>query len=796
MLLPLRLLETSLKRSDGWNEYLDYTKSLVKLEHNHLRINCIESCRSADIIPQFLKFRVPNNGCFEPTIVHNFQRKLLKEELAKAKQNLEQNINNVESKRTALKNKVPPDLIPSVAVYSRCEVRETRLKVQSTHNGKLDRLSKEQERPLFNLQNTVKFYEINLQPPRYVIETLALGPKNPVLDQFDKKCMLADIDILLNNLKRSNVSNDTINDINILTVKYVKACTHQKSPRNLLMTKRYLKENNLLAVPFDKGTGICVMKIDTYKEKLMDILNLPQFEKVIQTRKNAKDPILKEEQRINDTLQRLNKEGKVNDELYAQVKSIGGQAPRLYGLAKVHKTTIPMRPVLSMPGSPYYKLATKVTDWLSVLPEAKTNCSSRKTVEDIKDIKLDDDEVLVSFDVSSLYTNVPVKEAIKEAAEKLYAGNVTLPPVDKETFIVLAELATTDVLMWTHDGYYRQTDGLAMGAPPAPPLANLWLNKFDPIIKDEAKLYERYVDDVIREIKVHLIQSKIDEINRLHPNLKFTHEVELEGRISFLDLSIIHDNRQLSSTWYTKPTDTSLIMNFHALAPKRYKKSVVEGFVHRIYNACSSWELFDQSIKKAKAILELNQYPEEFYEPIIHSTLNKLYSPKESKEVTNTANTESPEIRSQFLKIQYRGRQTDHFVKKLKETGAPVQSVLTLRKLKTCLPSLKAPVEVRLRSNTVYKITCPGCGACYVGQSSRHLCTRFAEHRTKKSQPVRIHFEECGVGQPTSDDLVILDQSFVSQQHLETLEALYIREMNPKINTKDEFRSRELTIKF
>lgn len=69
----------------------------------------------------------------------------------------------------------------------------------------------------------------------------------------------------------------------------------------------------------------------------------------------------------------------------------------------------------------------------------------------------------MSCDASSLYTNVSVKAAIEEAAEKLYYGNVTPPPIDKKTFIALAELATTGVLMWTYDRFYRQTDGLAMG---------------------------------------------------------------------------------------------------------------------------------------------------------------------------------------------------------------------------------------------------------------------------------------------------------------------------------------------
>ena len=81
-----------------------------------------------------------------------------------------------------------------------------------------------------------------------------------------------------------------------------------------------------------------------------------------------------------------------------------------------------------------------------------------------------------------------------------------------------------------------------------------------------------------------LIEERLNNI-KLHENLKSTLEREENQELSVLDMKIIHDYKtgQLSSTWYNKPTDTGLIMNYHALAPKRYKRSVVSRFVHRIY---------------------------------------------------------------------------------------------------------------------------------------------------------------------------------------------------------------------
>ena len=160
------------------------------------------------------------------------------------------------------------------------------------------------------------------------------------------------------------------------------------------MTRWFLKEHDLLAVPFDKVIGICVMKASTYKEKLGAILQLERFVKVTNTRKNAKDLRFKEEERINKALENLVETGVLNENLSNEMKPKGGQLPKLYGLAKVHKECVPVRPVLSMPGSSYYKLAEKVTKWLSVIPESKINCSTQKIVDQLKNVKLDPEEVI------------------------------------------------------------------------------------------------------------------------------------------------------------------------------------------------------------------------------------------------------------------------------------------------------------------------------------------------------------------------------------------------------------------
>ena len=135
-------------------------------------------------------------------------------------------------------------------------------------------------------------------------------------------------------------------------------------------------------------------------------------------------------------------------------------------------------------------------------------------------------------------------------------------------------------------------------------------------------------------VRIDEVEDRLDLINGLHRNLSFTYELQKEGSLPFLDMMLNNDRGKLSSGWHRKPTDTGLTLNFHALAPLKYKKSVVTSFVHRIYRACSSWENFDKGLNDAIEILKDNQYPPAFFMPIINSTLCKIVS-EDKDNITN-----------------------------------------------------------------------------------------------------------------------------------------------------------------
>ena len=125
-------------------------------------------------------------------------------------------------------------------------------------------------------------------------------------------------------------------------------------------------------------------------------------------------------------------------------------------------------------------------------------------------------------------------------------------------------------------------------------------------------------------------------------------------------MCIERDNNNKTSTWYCKPAYTGLVLNFHAIATNRYKRSVIEVVVFRIYKTCSSWEIFHKSLTKAKEILERSQYPSGFYDPINSLTVEKIITSDNVNETTSTNTSPQPKVN---LVLRYRGVPTENLIK-------------------------------------------------------------------------------------------------------------------------------------
>ena len=196
--------------------------------------------------------------------------------------------------------------------------------------------------------------------------------------------------------------------------------------------------------------------------------------------------------------------------------------------------------------------------------------------------------------------------------------------------------------------------------------------------------------------------------------------------------------------WYHEPIDSGMILNFCSCTPLQHMKNVIQGTVHRVFNATSNWLAFDQALEMNKTCWTKNQYPEGWSSKMFNQTLEKILSGGKDQLRTTPKEHQKIKTRSydkQTVFLQYRGNLTPNFASNVKKL-CELQVVFTTRKLRSCLPTLKSSFDRDLKSHVVYEIKCNRCGSIYVGQTSRHVTTRITEHQKRDSQ-VGQHLVEC-----------------------------------------------------
>ena len=174
-----------------------------------------------------------------------------------------------------------------------------------------------------------------------------------------------------------------------------------------------------------------------------------------------------------------------------------GSAPaKIYGNPKMHMLTdsdsfSKLRPIVSFVGNYNYNLAKHLCNLFSPhLPEQYCKKDTFAFVEQLKRVSLVD-KFLVSFDVTSLFTNIPLSTTIKLAVDLIKTSQPDLNISEKDLtslfnfatcethFLFLFNFATCETHFLFKGKFYDQIDGVAMGSSLAPALANLFMSHYE-----------------------------------------------------------------------------------------------------------------------------------------------------------------------------------------------------------------------------------------------------------------------------------------------------------------------------
>ena len=306
--------------------------------------------------------------------------------------------------------------------------------------------------------------------------------------------------------------------------------------KKFLATLKKLKSDlNIVVFKSDKGNAIVILNKQDYQSKMNNILNdTSKFKLITDNLFNVLITKGLKEDKINRLLSKLKKGKEICDCEFSEMYATGTLPGILYGLPKIHKNCTPLRPILSAIGNAGHKLAKFFAPLL--VPFTTNQYSVRDSfsfVEEILSLKIRNSYIMASYDIKSIFTNM--QETVKIASEKFFNSPQTTRKFTESWFRHFLTLATKDLIFLFNDKIYSQIEEFA----------NLfishhvlnWLencpNHFNP------KFYRRYADDTfILYSDASHVPLFLEYLNSQQPNIKFTHDLEKDGKLNFLDVTI------------------------------------------------------------------------------------------------------------------------------------------------------------------------------------------------------------------------------------------------------------------
>ena len=431
-----------------------------------------------------------------------------------------------------------------------------------------------------------------------------------------------------------------------------------------------------------------------------------------------------------------------------------------------------------------------------------------------------------SFDVKSLFTNIPLNETLDIIIYELFdnqenesrillnhkdekvleclSDSGELVYFDRTSFRKLLELATLESYFFFNGDIYQQIDGVAMGSPLGPTLANIFMSHMekkwlrDCPVDFKPVLYRRYVDDsfLLFTSDTHM-DLFLNYLNSQHPNISFTFETEDNSILPFLDIKIQRNSENFETSIYRKPTFTGLMSKFYDFAPLDYKANLITTLVCRAFKISSNYLAFNKEIDFLKSLLQSNGYPLTFIEKHVGQMLSKLYVPF-GKESCDNFDVPKPIV---YFTTYFLGNASKNMARDLRSiVGAsyPQVNLRVLYKSNTTIGSNfshkdKTPKETL--SNLIYKYTCECCQAFYIGKTDLQFACRIANHmgvsaRTgdklgvKPASDIREHCLKCKVHVKV-ENFTILDRLY-DRCGILILESLHQKNKKPTIGIQQQ----------
>ena len=566
--------------------------------------------------------------------------------------------------------------------------------------------------------------------------------------------------------------------------------------------KKLGKNKNIVVCKPDKGRGVVILNRSSYIDKMKELIS--DTSKFTKINESIHSYSLKIEDKVNNFLRKLKNLSLITDDVYKKLHVTGTGPGILYGLPKIHKPNFAQnfqfRPIFAAYNTASYKLSKFLVPILAPFTTSEyTTLNSYAFVDKLSNIPNNGKYYMASFDVESLFTNIPLQETIDIILKYLFTSdNNTVIGLSQKYFRELLQHSVLNSFFIFDNVLYKQTEGLGMGLPLGPTFANIfmcyheskWLN--DCPVDFRPVFYQRYIDDTFLLFNdKHHASLFLNYLNCKHQNIKFTMEAEANNELPFLDVKISRNGDSLETSVYRKPTFTGLGLSYFSFCLFRFKVNAIKTLLSRAYCISSNYLSLHTEFEYLKRFFSANGYPAHLVESIIKKLLNNKLGSAPQQISTENINTH-------YVSLPYFGCKSEQMMDELLRLfkkycpSVTFRIVLVNNYKMSSLFKFKDVLPCMSRSSIVYTFTCAVCGTQYTGSTCRTFNIRVSEHAGKSHRTgrplavpphsaIRAHTENtCGA--PVRHEHFKIVDSASDPVSLRILESLYIFKHRPQLN--------------
>ena len=420
----------------------------------------------------------------------------------------------------------------------------------------------------------------------------------------------------------------TKNHLDLSDTKLPKTKYNNISREEREAIKSLSKDSSIVIKQADKGGAVVIMNRTDYIKEGLRQLSDDKF--YIETpsdltsthynaiEKKAKDMLNNEE---------------IDISCYDYLIKTPVRTAQFYMLPKIHKNkcTPPGRPIVSGNGCPTERISEFV-DYFLQPGVKKISSYIQDTTDFLRMLQtigtLPENTMLVTLDVSSLYTNIPNIEGIEACRTLLERERPSAKHPTNDSLIVLLTQVLTMNNFDFNEHHFLQVGGTAMGTRVAPCYANTFMGWFEDIHVYQyhtlPKLWKRYIDDifVIWTHSTQQLDEFIDHLNQCMPSIKFETETSRD-KVCFLDITVqLGPNGSITTDLYTKPTDSHNYLDYRSAHPKHCRTGIPFSQFLRLRRICSDTTTFVSRCREMSRHFISANYPPD----IITSAFNRVFT--------------------------------------------------------------------------------------------------------------------------------------------------------------------------